>query len=73
MSNEELQEHLQYIDGVMLAQSLALNTFLRQQPLAAVQLRDYFMHLKEQDEYKNMPQVKRDAMNSTLASFLGPA
>jgi hypothetical protein len=73
MDNEELKHHLQYVDGVMLAQSLILKALLRQQPLAAAQLRDYITHLKTQKEYEDMSQAKREAMESTFENFLGLA
>lgn len=69
MNNEELEKHLEHLDGVLLAQSLAIKILLKQQPSTAHLLRDYFVDLQTQDAYLSMSDEKRKSMQHALSNL----
>jgi len=71
MNDQELVEHLEYIDGMLLAHSLVLKALLKQQPSVKALLQDYLAYLPTQEVYTDLPNVKRQSMQRTLAELLG--
>ena len=70
MSPKELEEHLEYIDGVLLGHAIALKALLAQQPLAATQLRSYVSHAQTQNLFADLPAVKRQSVIRTLLGLI---
>ena len=73
MTDAELIEHLEYVDGLMLAQDLVLRALLKQRPEVVSQLHDYFTYFEKQELYEELSQVTREAFRRSFFNLLGPA
>lgn len=71
MNNEELQAHLEFVDGVQKAQLLVLRALLKQQPGVVDQLRNYMTYMETQEVYADLSPEQLRAMRQTLGSLLG--
>ena len=66
MTNTEIMEQFQFIDGVQKAQMLALRALLRQAPDVQTQLQKYAAVLGEQEFFLELDAIQQEAMMQHL-------
>lgn len=66
MTEQELHEHLDFVDGVQKAQMLVLRLLLREQPLLKTTLRQYAEQLDANPLAEDITQIQLEAMKAHL-------
>lgn len=70
MTETEIREHFEFIDGTQKAQMLVLRSLLRQAPDARAVLQRYASTLQEQEFFLELSPIQQDAMLRHLKSLI---
>ncbi|WDZ95214.1 hypothetical protein Herbaro_17220 [Herbaspirillum sp. WKF16] len=71
MSKDKISKHLDYLDGVLLAQSLVLIALVKHNPAAVANLKSNLEQIISQLEHLPLAQEKRRALVNTLDKIIG--
>jgi hypothetical protein len=66
MTNAELSEHLEFVDGIQKAQMLVLRLLLREQPSLKVKLQQYVEQLESNPPAEGLSSIQLQAMKTHL-------
>lgn len=69
MTDTELAQHLEFVDGIQKAQMVALRVLLRELPNVKVQLQQYAEQLREQSVAEDLSEIQLEAMQTHLLSL----
>jgi hypothetical protein len=71
MADTEMSLHLDYLEGVLLAQSLVLTALVKHQPAAVKKLKGSMEQAISQLDYVPMTAEKKRALANTLDKIIG--
>lgn len=66
MTEQELREHLEFVDGIQKAQMLALRLLLREQPALKTKLQQYAEQMDDNPPAEDLTAVQLQAMKEHL-------
>lgn len=69
MTEKEMLEHFDYIDGIQKAQMLVIRLLVKQNPKIAEQLRGYLLNADANGWHDNLSQIQREAMENYIADL----
>ncbi len=69
MTEKEMLEHFDYIDGIQKAQMLVIRLLVKQNPKISEQLKSYLLNADANGWHDNLSQVQREAMENYIADL----
>lgn len=70
MTEKEILEHFDYIDGIQKAQMVVVRLLVKQNPKIAEQLEGYLLKADANGWHDNLSTIQREAMENYIANLI---
>jgi hypothetical protein len=70
MTEKEMLDHFDYIDGIQKAQMLVVRLLVKQNPKIAEQLGDYLLNADANGWHDDLSKIQREAMENYISNLI---